>query len=96
MANQGKFAETVFAVGDVVKVSQEILEEGKKRIVPFQGMVIAIKGRGVGKTLLVRRIGAGKIGIERIFPLASPTLSKIEVLKKGKVRRAKLYYLRKS
>jgi len=95
MANQAKFDKTTFSVGDLVKVSQRILEQGKERTVTFQGMVIRIKGRGEGKTFTVRRIGAGKIGIERIFPLSSPTLSKVEVVKKGKVRRAKLYYLRK-
>lgn len=95
MANQAKFNETTFAVGDVVKVSQKILEAGKERVVSFQGIVIGIKGRGEGKTFTVRRVGTGKIGIERIFPLASPTLSKVEVVKKGEVRRAKLYYLRR-
>lgn len=95
MANQAKFDKTTFSVGDVVKVSHRISEEGRQRTASFQGMVISIKGRGEGKTFTVRRIGAGKIGIERIFPLASPMLVKIEVLKKGNVRRAKLYYLRK-
>lgn len=95
MANQAKFGKTTFSVGDVVKVSHKISEEGKERTITFQGMVIRIKGRGEGKTFAVRRIGAGKIGIEMIFPLASPSLAKVEVVKKGKVRRAKLYYLRK-
>lgn len=95
MANQAKFDKTTFSVGDVVEVNHKISEEGGQRSASFQGMVISIKGRGEGKTFTVRRIGAGKIGIERIFPLASPMLTKIEVLKKGKVRRAKLYYLRK-
>jgi len=62
---------------------------------PFQGVVIAIRGRGENKTFTVRRIGAAGVGIEKIFPLSSPLLTKIEIKKKGDVRRAKLYYLRK-
>lgn len=94
MANQAKIGDTTFAVGDTVIVSQKIIEGGKTRIQPFEGIVIAIRGSGENKTFTVRKIGAGGIGVERIWPLNSPWISKINVKKKGKVRRAKLYYLR--
>jgi len=94
MARYAKFRDTTFSVGDIIRVAQEILEEGKKRTITFQGMVIAISGRGENKTFTVRKIGTGKIGIERIFPLNLPTITKIEVVKKTSPKRAKLYYLR--
>jgi large subunit ribosomal protein L19 len=94
MANQTKFGETVFNVGDLVKLHLKIIEEGKERETVFNGLVIKIKGRGEEKTFTVRKIGAAQIGIERIFPLNSPWIKKIQVEKKGRVRRAKLYYLR--
>jgi len=94
MANQTKFGETVFNVGDQIKVFLKIIEDKKERETFFSGLVIKIKGRGEEKTFTVRRIGAAQIGIERIFPLNSPWIKKIEVEKKGRVRRAKLYYLR--
>lgn len=94
MANQAKLGETVFKVGDLVKLHLKIIEEGKERETVFSGLVIKIKGRGEEKTFTVRRIGAAQVGIERIFPLNSPWIKKISVEKKGKVRRAKLYYLR--
>ena len=83
-----------FRAGDTVRVSVEIKEGSKTRIQKFEGIVIAIKGRGTGKTFTVRKIGANNVGVERIFPLYSESISNIEVVKKGKVRRAKLYYLR--
>ncbi len=79
--------------GDFVTVYTKIKEGDKERITQFQGVVIQIKGSNVGKTFTVRKISAG-IGIERIFPLHSPTITKIEIRKKGKVRRAKLSYLK--
>ncbi|MBE0432829.1 50S ribosomal protein L19 [candidate division WOR-3 bacterium] len=79
--------------GDLVKVYTKIKEGDKERIAPFQGVVIKIKGSDIGKTFTVRKVSAG-IGIERIFPVHSPMIAKIEVKKKGKVRRAKLTYLR--
>lgn len=88
MANQVRLGEITFSVGDNVKVHFGVDN-------PFQGTVIAIRGEGENKSFTVRRIGAGGIGIERIFPLSSPLLTKVEVKKKGKVRRAKLYFLRK-
>jgi large subunit ribosomal protein L19 len=94
MANQAKHGETIFNVGDLVKISLKIIEEGKERETFFSGIVIKIKGRGEEKTFTVRKIGAAQIGVERIFPLNSPWLKKIVVEKKGRVRRAKLYFLR--
>jgi large subunit ribosomal protein L19 len=79
--------------GDLVKVYTKIKEGDKERIAPFQGIVIKIKGSDVSRTFTVRKVSAG-IGIERIFPVQSPMIAKIEVKKKGKVRRAKLTYLR--
>jgi len=80
--------------GYTVCVYQKIKERDKERIQPFEGIVIARKhGRGINATITVRKISHG-VGVERIFPLHCPTIEKIEVLKKGKVRRAKLYYLR--
>jgi large subunit ribosomal protein L19 len=95
MANQGKIGEISFAVGDKIKVLQKIQEGDKIRTQPFEGIVIAIKGKGENKMFTVRKIAVGGIGVERIWPLNSPWLENIKVIKKGKVRRAKLYYLRK-
>lgn len=82
------------AVGDTVKVHQEISEGGKTRIQIFEGLVIAIKNRGNGKTITVRKIGANGVGVEKIYPINMPQIKKIEVKRKGSVRRSKLYYLR--
>jgi large subunit ribosomal protein L19 len=79
--------------GDQVVVYYKIFEGNKERIQPFKGTVIALKGSGVKRTITVRKVSYG-IGVERIFPLHSPLIEKIEVERKGKVRRAKLYYLR--
>jgi large subunit ribosomal protein L19 len=89
--------DTKFGVGDRVKVIQSIKDEDKTRRQVFEGMVIGIKGHKGTKTFTVRRVGAQQIGIERIFPLNSPTIEKVEIVKKGGkgVRRAKLYYTRK-
>jgi len=83
-----------FITGDTVKIFYKIIEGGKSRVQPFEGIVISKKGTGVSKTFTVRRIGADSIGVERIFPLYSPNIDKIEIVSYGKVRRAKLYYLR--
>ncbi len=87
---------TEFGVGDKIKVSQKIKEGDKHRIQSFEGIVIGLKGREENKSFTVRRIGAQQVGIERIFPLNSPTLEKVEVMRKGVkgVKRAKLYYIR--
>ncbi len=82
-----------FRVGDTVKVHVKVKERNKERIQVFEGVVIRIKGSGTGKTFTVRKESYG-VGIERIFPFACPSIDKIEVSKRGKVRRAKLYYLR--
>lgn len=84
-----------FRVGDTVKVYWRIREEGKERIQPFEGVVIAMKGSGVSRTFTVRKLASQGIGVERIFPLQSPNVQKKVVVKEGKVRRAKLYYLRR-
>ena len=83
-----------FRSGDTVSVGVKVIEGDKSRVQQFEGTVIAISpGKGTSKTFTVRKISNG-IGVERIFPFHSPNLDTIEVLKKGKVRRAKLYYLR--
>lgn len=80
--------------GWTVKVLQKIKEGGKERVAPFEGLVIARKhGKEAGGTFTVRKIMSG-VGVEKIFPIHSPTIQKIEIVKKAKVRRAKLYYLR--
>lgn len=79
--------------GDLVKVYTKIKEGNKERVTPFQGIVIQMRGKDLNKTFTVRKISAG-LGVERIFPLHSPMIKKIEIKKKGKVRRAKLNYLR--
>lgn len=109
MANQAVVKDTAIHVGDTVRVhyriiesekvsgktKREVHEEKKERIQVFEGIVIAIKGSGNNLMFTVRRVGVGNIGIERIFPAISPWIKKIEVKKRGSVRRAKLYYLRK-
>ena len=82
-----------FRPGDTVRVHVRVVEGGKERIQIFEGVVIARKNRGVADTITVRKVSYG-VGVERTFPIHSPMVSKIEVVRKGKVRRAKLYYLR--
>lgn len=82
-----------FVVGDTVRVHYKIKEGGKERVQLFSGTVIARKGSGVTESITVRRISYGE-GVERVFPLSSPNIDKIEIERHGKVRRAKLYYLR--
>lgn len=82
-----------FNPGDHIKIHVRVIEGDKERLQPFEGDVINIRGEGINKTFTVRKISSG-VGVERIFPMHSPKISKIEVIKKGKVRRAKLYYLR--
>ena len=82
-----------FSSGDTVKVNVRVTEGSRERIQIFEGVVIAINVDGINKTITVRKVSFG-IGVERIFPVHAPIVSSIEVLKKGKVRRSKLYYLR--
>jgi len=82
-----------FAPGDTLKVHVRVVESGKERIQVFQGVVIRRQGSGVRETFSVRKISFG-VGVERTFPVHSPIIGKIEVLTRGDVRRAKLYYLR--
>ena len=82
-----------FVTGDTIKLSIRIIENGKERIQVFQGVVIARRGSGVSETFIVRKMSSG-VGVERTFPVNSPVISSIEVLKHGKVRRKKIYYLR--
>ncbi len=81
------------AAGDTVKVSTKVVEGDKERIQVFQGVVIRIRNSGAGSSFTVRRVAYG-VGVERTFPLHSPLVDKVEVVRHGKVRRAKLYYLR--
>lgn len=83
-----------FKPGDTVKVHVKIVEGDKQRIQAYQGVVISRQGGGLREAFTVRKISSG-IGVERVFPLHSPTVEKIEVVVRGHVRRAKLYYLRK-
>lgn len=83
-----------FSVGDTIKVYFKIVEGTTERIQVFEGIVIAKNNSGIRKTFTIRKISYG-VGVERIFPMHSPRIDKIEVVRKGKVRRAKLYYLRK-
>ena len=82
-----------FRVGDTVKVNVKIIEGNKERIQAYEGTVVARKGSGISETFTVRKESAG-VGVERVFPVHSPKLASIEVLRKGKVRRAKLNYLK--
>lgn len=108
MANKTKFQDTVFKVGDTVKVDYKIIEKEKvsgvkkkeekeeirERVQPFEGVVLAVRGEKENITFTVRKITKGGIGVERIFPVNSPWITRIAVKKRGNSRRAKLYYLR--
>ena len=83
----------VFEIGDTVRLDVKIREGERERIQAFEGTVIAIKGSGVSKTFTVRRVSYG-VGVERVFPIHSPNVAAVKVIRHGKVRRTKLYYLR--
>jgi len=82
-----------FRPGDSVRVHAKVIEGNRQRIQPFQGVVIGVRRRGLGSTFTVRRVSHG-VGVERTFPYYSPLLERVEVVRVGRVRRAKLYYLR--
>lgn len=82
-----------FNSGDTVKVNVKVIEGNRERIQTFEGVIIAANGAGVNKTITVRKLSFG-VGVERIFPVHAPIVDSIEVVRKGKVRRSKLYYLR--
>ncbi|MDE6583293.1 MAG: 50S ribosomal protein L19, partial [Clostridia bacterium] len=82
-----------FSVGDTVKVAQKIKEGDKERLQAFEGVVIARKNGGIRETFTVRKLSYG-VGVEKTFPIHSPKIASIEVIRKGKPRRAKLYYIR--
>ena len=93
VANQLREDIPDFRAGDTVKVHVKVIEGSRSRIQVFQGIVIGRQGAGVGETFAVRKVSFG-VGVERKFPLHAPTIDKIEVDRRGDVRRAKLYYLR--
>ena len=92
-AKQMKENAENFSIGDTVRVSFKIIEGTTERIQVFEGIVIAKNNTGIRRSFVVRKISYG-VGVERIFPLHSPRIEKIEVVRRGRVRRAKLYYLR--
>jgi large subunit ribosomal protein L19 len=94
MSQYFKYNDLTIGVGDTVRIHQRIMEEKKSRIQIFEGVVIAVRGREAGRSFVVRKIGAGGIGVEKIFPVRLPSLEKIEIKRKGQVRRSKLYFLR--
>lgn len=83
-----------FRAGDTVRLAVTIKEGEKTRVQNYEGVCIAIRGMGTGRTINIRKIGANGIGIERIFPIYTDSINEITVLRRGRVRRAKLYYLR--
>ena len=83
-----------FRAGDTLRVAVIIKEGDKTRVQNFEGVCIAKRGQGTGATFMVRKIGANQVGVERIFPLYSESIESIKVLRRGRVRRAKLFYLR--
>ncbi len=94
MAQNFTYQDQLINVGDTVRVHQEITEGKKTRVQVFEGLVIAIKNRDINKSFTVRKVAAGGIGVEKIFPVMMPSIKQIEVKRRGDVRRSKLYYLR--
>ena len=83
-----------FRAGDTLRIATRIKEGDKTRIQNFEGICIARRGSGTGETFIIRKIGANSVGVERIYPIYSESLESITVLRRGRVRRAKLFYLR--
>lgn len=94
MAQHTNIKGVSFSVGDTIKVHQKIKEGDKTRIQIFEGVVMAIRNRETGRTFTVRKLATGGIGVERIYPHATPIIERIELMQQGAVRRAKLFYLR--
>jgi large subunit ribosomal protein L19 len=92
-AEQIRTDQTEFSVGDTVRVHFKIVEGKNERIQAYEGLVIAKKNAGIGRSFMVRKNSYG-VGVERVFPLNSPRIEKIEIVRLGKIRRAKLYYIR--
>ena len=92
-AEQIKAEKPGFKVGDTVRVHFKIVEGKTERIQLYEGLVLAIKNAGIGRTFMVRKNSYG-VGVERVFPMNSPRIEKVEVMRAGKVRRSKLYYIR--
>ncbi len=92
-ATQARDDIPAFAPGDTVRVHVRVIEGDKERVQIYEGVVIGIQNGGVAESFTVRKISNG-VGVERIFPFASPRIAKVEVVREGRVRRAKLYYLR--
>ena len=92
-ASSIKSGKPQFSIGDTVRVAVNIREGERERIQMFEGTVIAKRGSGVAETFTVRRVSYG-VGVERVFPVNSPNVTKVEIIRHGKVRRSKLYYLR--
>jgi large subunit ribosomal protein L19 len=83
-----------FRAGDTVRVAVRIKEGEKERVQNFEGVCIALRGSGTGRTMTIRKIGANSVGVERVFPIYSDSIESITVVRRGRVRRAKLFYLR--
>ena len=95
MANSFAYQNDTYHTGDTVRLHLTVSEGDKTRTQVFEGIIIKIKGEGAGKSFTIRKIGAGAIGVERIVPINTPTLTKIERKSLGLVHKAKLYHLRK-
>jgi large subunit ribosomal protein L19 len=94
MAQYFTYQDESICVGDTVQVHQEIVEGDKKRIQIFEGIVIAVRNAGLNKSFTVRKIAVGGVGVEKIMPVAMPSIKKVTVKRHGDIQRAKLYYLR--
>ncbi|MDO5561835.1 MAG: 50S ribosomal protein L19 [bacterium] len=94
MSQYLNYQEQKISVGDTIAVSQEIAEGEKKRTQVFEGILMAVSGSGAGQAITVRKISAHNVAVEKIFPIQLPSIKKIEVKRRGSVRRSKLYYLR--
>ena len=95
MAISADIKSTPVHVGDLVRVHLKVLEQEKVRVQIFEGLIIGIRGRQENRSFTVRKIASGGIGVERIFPLNSPCITKVDIKKKGTIRRAKLNYIRR-